>query len=168
MKWNRLFKRGAYFVILLAASWCVMTFLHESGHILCDWASGGTLQQADVAPWHLPHSSFDPDPQPLVTLWGGPILGALVPLTVALLARRDWMWFIAYFCVLANGSYLAVAWFTGERHLDTPKLLHHGAHPATIAAYCALTIGAGYVGFRRQCVRVLSGRVAKSDGGSSG
>lgn len=160
MKWKRLLKRGSHFLLLLAASWCVMTFIHESGHIVCGWASGGTLQQADVAPWHLPHSSFDPDPQPLVTLWGGPILGALVPLTVALLVRRGWMWFIAYFCLLANGSYLAVAWFTGERHLDTPKLLHHGAHPATIVAYCVLTIGAGYVGFRRQCVRVFSARVS--------
>ena len=118
VKWERLLKCGCHFVLLLAASWCIMTVTHESGHILCGWAAGGTLQQADVAPWHLPHSNFDPDPQPLVTLWGGPILGALVPLTVALLVRRGWVWFIAYYCVLANGSYLAVAWFTGERPLS--------------------------------------------------
>ena len=83
-------------------------------------------------------------------------LGALVLLAAASLVQRNWMWFIAYFCLLANGSYHAVAWWTGERHLDTPKLLHHGAHPAMIAVYCALTIAANYIGFRRQCARVLS------------
>ena len=149
------FKRVAYFGILLAASWCVMTVVHETGHIVCGWACGGTLQDADIAPWHLPHSSFDPDPLPLVTLWGGPVIGALLPLTVAALIRRYWLWFIAYFCVLANGAYLATAWVSGERNLDTPKLLLQGAHPVTIVAYCALTIGIGYIGFRRQCIRVL-------------
>jgi hypothetical protein len=133
-----------------------MTVVHETGHIVAGWASGGTLREADVAPWSLPHSHFDPDPHPLVTLWGGPVIGALVPLAIAALVRHGWMWFIAFFCVLANGSYLAIAWVTGERYLDTPRLLHHGAHPATIVAYCVVTIAVGYVGFRRQCIRVLS------------
>lgn len=139
----------------LAASWCVMTYTHESGHIVCGWACGGTLRDADLLPWHLPHSSFDPGPRPLVTLWGGPVLGALVPPAAALVLRRDWMWFVAHFCLLANGAYLACAWVSGERYLDTARLLRHGAHPATIVAYCAVTIGVGYVGLRRQCVRVL-------------
>ena len=156
--------RWFHFGLLLAASWCVMTFVHESGHILGAWASGGTLQHADLAPWHLPHSSFDPDPHPLITLWGGPIFGAIAPLVVALFVRRGWMWFIAYFCLLANGSYLALAWVSGEQYLDTTRLLQHGAHPATIAAYCVVTIGAGYVGFRRQCIRVLSTQVPKAVG----
>ena len=151
------------FVLLLAASWSVMVFTHETGHVLCGWASGGTLQHADVAPWSLPHSSFDPDPHPLITLWGGPVLGAVVPLAVALMVRRGWAWFIAHFCLLANGSYLALSWVTGERYLDTPRLLEHGAHPATIAVYCVVTIGVGYVGFRRQCIRVLSPAAPGSD-----
>ncbi len=148
-------QRILHFVLLLIASWCVMTFIHESGHVICGWACGGTLQSVDLIPWHLPYSMFDPDPRPLVTLWGGPILGALIPLLIAFLIRQNWMWFIAYFCVLANGSYLATAWFSGDRYLDTPKLLENGAYPVTIAIYCVLTIGFGYVGFRRESVRVL-------------
>jgi hypothetical protein len=65
------------------------------------------------------------------------------------------MWFIANFCLLANGSYLAAAWVSGDRYLDTPKLLEHGAHPISIAIYCLLTIGFGYIGLRRQCLLVL-------------
>lgn len=133
-----------------------MTFTHESGHILGGWLCGGTLKDADLLPWHLPYSIFDPDPRPLITLWGGPILGVLIPLAAALTIRRGWMWFIAHFCILANGAYLATAWFSGDRYLDTPKLLDQGAHPATIMIYCILTIGFGYVGFRHDCIRILS------------
>jgi hypothetical protein len=149
-------RRLARFVLLLVAGWCVMTVTHECGHIACGWLGGGTLREADIAPWGLPHSHFEPDPHPLLTLWGGPVLGVLVPPAVAAVGRRRWLWFIAHFCVLANGSYLAVAWLTGERHLDTPRLLHAGAHPVTIVAYCLLTVGAGYVGFRRECARLLA------------
>ena len=49
------------------------------------------------------------------------MLGVLVPFGLALLIRRDWMWFIAHFCVLANGVYLATAWVSGGQYLDTPK-----------------------------------------------
>jgi hypothetical protein len=149
-------RRYARFGLLLAAAWCVMTVTHESGHVVGGWLCGGTLQEAKLWPWQLPYSAFDPDPRPLVTLWAGPVLGVLVPVVVAFMVRRPWMWFVADFCVLANGSYLAVAWVTGDRLLDTPKLLGHGAHPAAIAMFCVLTIGVGYVRFRRQCVRVLS------------
>lgn len=133
-----------------------MTFVHESGHIICGFVSGGTLTNADLLPWHLPYSLFQPDPQPLVTLWGGPILGVIIPTSLALAIRRNWAWFIAHFCTLANGAYLATAWASGDRYLDTTKLLEHGAHPAWIAAYCVLTIACGYVGFRRQCMLILS------------
>ncbi|OWK41857.1 hypothetical protein [Fimbriiglobus ruber] len=163
MRSSQWLKRVSYFVFLLAASWCVMTVVHEAGHIVCGWAGGGMLRDADLAPWHLPHSSFDPDPYPLATVWGGPVLGALVPVAAAALIRRGWMSFIAYFCVLANGSYLATAWVSGERYLDTPKLLEHGAHPVTVGVYCVSTIAVGYLGFRRQCIHVLSAKEPGSD-----
>ncbi|HUP79638.1 MAG TPA: hypothetical protein VM260_13890, partial [Pirellula sp.] len=59
--------------------------------------------------------------------------------------------------MLANASYIATAWISGDRFLDTPKMLEHGAHPISIAVYCLLTIGFGYIGFRRHCAFVLSG-----------
>jgi len=84
------------------------------------------------------------------------MFGVLAPVTIAVIIQRDWMWFIANFCVLANGAYIATAWFSGDRFLDTPKLLEHGASPILIGVYCLLTIGFGYVGFRRSCVSALS------------
>lgn len=150
-------KRVLKLIGLLIVSWCVMTFTHESGHILAGWAAGGRLSQADLLPWHLPYSFFQPDPLPLVTLWGGPVLGVLIPLAMAGALRRNWMWFIAHFCVLANGAYIATAWLTRDQYLDTTKLLEHGAYPLSIATYCAVTIGCGYVGFRRECSLLLGG-----------
>jgi hypothetical protein len=157
-------KSALSFFVLLIMSWCVMTFTHESGHIIGGWVCGGTLKRADLVPWHLPYSIFDPDPHPLVTLWCGPLLGVLCPLIIALALRRNWSWFIAYFCVLANGVYLALAWVTGDQFLDAPQLLAHGAHPGCIAIYCLVTVGFGYLGFRRHCVRMLSSnRIAPTE-----
>jgi len=143
------------FALLLVVSWCVLIFTHESGHILGGWFCGGTLKNTDLLPWRLPYSLFDPDPRPLITLWCGPLLGAILPLAIALVLRRNWVWFIAHFCILANGVYLATAWLSGGRYLDTPKLLEHGAHPVTIVIYCMLTIGFGYFGFRQEALRIL-------------
>jgi hypothetical protein len=142
--------------MLLVASWCVMTFTHESGHILGGWLGGGTLKSAELRPWRLPYSIFEPDPHPLVTSWAGPLFGVLIPVAIAAVVRRNWMWFIACFCLLANGGYLALAWLSGERYLDTPQLLANGGHPLTIAIYCLLTVGIGYFGLRRICREVLS------------
>ena len=66
-------------------------------------------------------------------------------------------------------SVLATAWISGDRYLDTPKLLKHGAHPITIGLYCVLTIGFGYMRFRRSCIRVLTSTQNESvDVGTSG
>lgn len=147
--------RVVVFLGLLILSWIVMTFTHELGHLIGGWASGATLVDADLAPWRMPYSLHGPDPHPLVTLWCGPLLGVLIPLAIAAVIRRPSAWLVADFCLLANGLYLALAWLSGDRFLDTPRLLDAGAHPITITVFCLLTISIGYVRFRRDCVRRL-------------
>lgn len=154
-RYSRLIKRISFFTFLIVVSWCVMALSHEMGHIVCGWLCGAKLIDADLLPWHMPYSFFEPDPTPLVTLWGGPVLGVLVPVIVAACVRKPIGWFVAHFCLLANGAYIAVGWFTGEQHLDTTKLLDHGAFQISIVTYCVLTIGFGYAGFRHHCIRVL-------------
>ena len=164
---SSIIERIVTLAVLVAVSWCVMTFTHEVGHILGGWCCGAKLTDFELRPWHLPYSFFDPDPYPLVTLWSGPILGVVVPVLLAVLLRRDWAWFIAYFCVLANGFYIATGWYSGDAQLDTTKLLKNGAHPISIFAYCLTTIIGGYVGFRRCCVRLLSSGALTSEASSS-
>jgi hypothetical protein len=148
MRWSKL-------LALLAASWCVMVLTHEVGHIIGGKLAGGTLRHVDLRPWALPHSHFEPDPHPLITLWSGPIIGVLAPLVIAALLGWRWTWFIANFCLLANGTYLALAWADGGAHLDTPRLLAAGASPVQVLIYCAVTIGSGYLRFRASCIEVL-------------
>lgn len=132
-----------------------MVITHECGHIIGGLASGATLTDYDLAPWRMPYSLHSPDPHPLITLWAGPILGVAVPIGFAAVSRQRWAWFIADFCLIANGGYLALAWISGDRFLDTPRLLAAGANPAAIVVYCGLTIGLGYVWFRSDCVHFL-------------
>ena len=147
--------RFTVFAALLIASWVTMTITHELGHILGGWLGGATLTDYDLAPWRLPFSLHSPDPAPLLTLWAGPILGVIVPFVVASAVRRRWVWFIADFCLIANGAYLALAWASGDRHLDTPRLLEAGTPPVTILIYCGATIGLGYFWVRSDCIYFL-------------
>jgi hypothetical protein len=148
VRWIRL-------LLLLLIAWVTMTTTHEAGHIVGGWLGGGELRQLELRPWHLPYSLFEPNPHPLLTLWMGPILGIAVPALFALIIRQKWSWFVANFCVLANGCYLATAWITGDRFIDTQQLLAAGAWPISIAAYCSITIAVGYIGFRRSCTEML-------------
>jgi len=135
-----------------------MTFTHECGHIIGGMTCGATLTDFDLAPWRMPYSLHSPDPHPLVTLWAGPLLGVSVPIAIAALIRKRWAWFIADFCILANGVYLALAWLSGDHFLDTPRLLSAGAPPGLIVIYCGLTIVLGYVWFRSDCVHYLASK----------
>lgn len=153
--------RIAYLLLLMIASWYVMTWTHELGHLLAGWSCGSKLQSVTLLPWQLPSSYFEPDRCPLRTVWGGPILGVLIPLLLGVLIRREAMWFIASFCVLANGVYLALGWFVGDSHLDTARLLEQGASPLTILVYCLLTIVPGYISFRYFVLRTLTTSTGK-------
>lgn len=141
---------------LLALSWLVMTTTHEVGHVVGGWIGGAQLIDLELAPWRLPHSLHQPDPHPQLTLWAGPLLGVFLPALVAAITQLRSVWFIADFCLLANGLYLALAWLSGDPHLDTPRMLAAGVPPPAIAAYCLVTIGVGYVRFRKDCVSILS------------
>jgi len=141
---------------LISVSWCVMVVSHETGHIIGGNCGGGTMIDADIRPWHLPYSIFDPDPHPLITLWSGLLLGVTFPLLLAIVGRRHELWFVAGFCMLANGLYIGTGWVAGDRYLDTTRLLDHGCSPILIALYCLLTIGFGYASFRRECLRIFA------------
>lgn len=149
-------RRVLWLLGLLVVSWGVMLGVHEAGHLLGGWVSGARLVEVWWGPWPPPYSLFQPDPHPLVTLWGGPLLGAGLPLLVACLWRRQEAWFVAWFCLLANGLYLAVGACVPGDELDTAKLLKAGASPISIGFYVVVTISVGYVGLRRSLMELFS------------
>ncbi len=133
-----------------------MVTTHEAGHLVGGWASGAELTACDLAPWRLPYSIHHPDPHPKVTLWAGPLIGVLLPLATAIVFRHRSVWLVADFRLIANGSYLALAFASDDRFLDTTRLLDAGTHPLGIVAFCLATIPTGYIRLRDDCVRLLS------------
>ena len=155
---------AAELLALTLLGWCVMGATHEAGHLLGGWAGGGTPRDWWLGPWPPPHSRVAPDPHPALTLWAGPVLGCGVPVLLAALVPGRWPrwrargWFLADFCLLANGAYLLVAWVTGDRLLDTARLLAAGVSPVRIALFAGTATAVGYVRFREDCRAVWERR----------
>lgn len=145
------------FAVWIAWAWTVMTVTHEMGHVLAGIVGGGKLSVLELRPWHLPHSLFAHDRFPLLTLWSGPALGCLLPLGAAAVVRRPSVWFVAWFCLLANASYLLLGYWSGDAELDSTKLINHGAHPTHLFFAVGLTLPLGYFRFRQCCIRLFSG-----------
>jgi hypothetical protein len=119
-------------VSLAAFSWLAMMAVHEFGHVLHAWLSGGTVERVVLHPLSISQTDVTPNPHPLFVAWGGAAWGCLIPL--ALLAAFRWLtrpydyltaWF-AGFCLIANGAYLAAGsfWPDGD---DAGVLLINGA-----------------------------------------
>ena len=147
--------RFAVFALLIAWAWLTMTLVHELGHVVVGCACGAKLGSIEIRPWCLPYSFFSPNPMPLLTLWGGPIIGCTLPLLVAWLSKRPAVWFVAWFCIVANGLYLLTGCYSNDSELDSVKMVKAGmSTPLLIFVSAAMSV-LGYVGFRSECQRVL-------------
>ncbi len=146
----------ATLVLLLLWAWVVMTISHELGHVVGGTISGATLSAFEIRPWHLPYSLFSPDPNPLVTVWAGPMIGCALPLLIATCFRTPTIWLIAWFCVLANASYLLLGFFSGDGQLDSTKILKAGTPPIVLLLFIAMIGPVSYVAFRGQCIGLMS------------
>jgi hypothetical protein len=115
-------------VMLLALLW--LQVVHETGHMLAAWLTGGTVQRVVLHPLRISQTEVDPNPQPLAVAWAGPIFGSFTPLfiwgvlvdlrvTLAWLAR-----FFAGSCLIANGLYLGVGSFGAVG--DAGDIIRHG------------------------------------------
>ncbi len=118
-------------VSLLALSWLGMMVVHELGHVLHAWLSGGSVARVVLQPLEISRTDVSPNPHPQFVAWGGPPWGALIPLAAAAVTV-GWSWRYAYlatffagFCCVANGLYLAAGSLAAAG--DAADLLHHGA-----------------------------------------
>lgn len=104
----------ALILATLVSSWLGMQAIHESGHVLGAWLSGGTVQRVVLHPLTISRTDLSSNPAPLFVVWMGPIVGVLSPL---LLWQVAWLtrWagafvlrFFAGFCLIANGVYIGI------------------------------------------------------------
>ena len=64
---------------MLGTSWLGMMLVHEAGHVLHAWVSGGTVTKVVLGPLVISRTDVNPNPHPLFEIWGGPVWGCLVP-----------------------------------------------------------------------------------------
>ena len=136
-----------------------MTVTHELGHVISGVLGGAQLESLEIRPWHLPHSSLLNDNHPLLTLWAGPILGCAAPLLVASIIRRPACTFVAWFCVVANATYLLLGYYSGDGELDSAKMIRAGARPVELLGAVTVTLPIGYLGFRKACIDLIKADV---------
>jgi hypothetical protein len=135
-----------YYQILLVVStvgfsWLAMMALHEFGHVLNAWLSGGVVKDVILKPWSFSFTKVDPKPHPIFVAWGGVLWGCILPVAIWLLIRYAWKryaflaaWF-AGFCLIFNGTYIAAGSVLGGSTDDGGDILRHGGSPWLLVAY---------------------------------
>jgi hypothetical protein len=122
------------FILILTTlplSWLGMMVVHEFGHVVGAWWTGGTVSKVVLSPLTISRTTLSHNPAPLLVVWSGPVLGVLIPLSAWLIARQFKMpgafllRFFAGFCLIANGAYIAFGSF--DNIGDAGDLLVHGA-----------------------------------------
>jgi hypothetical protein len=165
---DRLFQ-GILIVSVVLGSWLGMQAVHELGHVLGAWATGGTVARVVLHPLTISRTDLDSNPRALVVVWAGPVFGVLVPLVLWGLAeglrlRGAFVWrFFAGFCLIANGMYIAVGSFDGVG--DCGEMLRHGSPPWTLWLFGGMAVPAGLWLWHRQGRHFGLGIVGKVDRG---
>ena len=140
--WRLAFATGA---VVVAYNGSML--LHEFGHVLHLWTSGGTVTRVFVSPIDVSYVFKGENPHPQWVAWGGPVWGALLPLALLAVAwTARWRVaslavVLAVFALLFNGAYLSVGAF--QPGGDTAQLLNHGAPVWSLVAAGLPMVGAG-------------------------
>src|SRR5436190_23321694 len=104
----------ALIIATLAGSWLAMQAVHELGHVLGAWLTGGRVARVVLHPLTISRTDLADNPKPLVVVWAGPLVGVALPTLLwaaAAAARRPGAFvlrFFAGFCLLTNGLYIGL------------------------------------------------------------
>jgi hypothetical protein len=136
------------------ASWLGMQAIHEFGHVLGAWATGGRLSRVVLHPLTISRTDLSHNPSPLVVVWAGPIIGVIVPLLVwagaaaVRLSAAFVLRFFAGFCLLANGLYIGMGSFGAVG--DCGEMLRQGSKLWELWLFGAVTAPVGLWLWHRQ------------------
>jgi hypothetical protein len=128
-------------------SWLAMQAVHELGHVLGAVTTGGHVTKVVLHPYTISRTDVHPNPRPLVEVWAGPVVGAVLPLLVFLLARAlrspgvYLFRFFAGFCLIANGVYIGLGSIQGLA--DAGVMLMHGSSRWQLILFGMLTAPLG-------------------------
>ena len=123
-----------------------MQVVHEAGHAMGAWMSGGKVIRVVLHPFTISRTDVQPNPHPLIVVWAGPLVGVLFPIVVWFIAVRarlstNFLRFFAGFCLIANGCYIGFGSFGGVG--DCGEMLRHGTPPWVLWPYGLVTASIG-------------------------
>jgi hypothetical protein len=124
-----------------------MQAVHELGHVVAAWLTGGTVQRVVLHPFTISRTDVSPNPHPLVVVWAGPLVGVSLPLVAVVCSRmvlpagRRFLDFFAGFCLIANGAYIGVG--SIDAIGDAGDMLRHGSPPWLLAMFGILSATCG-------------------------
>lgn len=138
---------------VLALNWYAMMAVHELGHVLGAWLSGGSVQRVVLHPLAISRTDVAPNPRPGVVAWMGPIIGCAATLLAYATAPqrrtvlRKLAGFFAGFCLIANGAYIAGGSLAGVG--DAREMFRTGAPRWALLGFGAVTVPLGLVLWHR-------------------
>src|SRR4051812_47161638 len=124
-----------------------MQAVHELGHVLGAWATGGKVSRVVLSPTTISRTDVTNNSCPLIVAWAGPIVGIVLPslLWCGMQAARRPIAFVlrffAGFCLIVNGLYIGLGSF--GRVGDCGELLRHGAAPWQLWLFGAVAASLG-------------------------
>jgi hypothetical protein len=71
----------------LALSWFGMMAIHETGHVLGAWLTGGSVAKTVLHPLTISRTDLSYNPRPLLVEWAGPVFGVAAPLAAWIIAQ---------------------------------------------------------------------------------
>ena len=165
-----MFRKALLCAFLLYAAWLGMMAVHEAGHVLHAWVSGGVVDRVRIPLVGFSLTLFSVNPRPAFVAWGGPVWGCMIPLLAWAVLRpirvplsiQRVAQFFAGFCLIANGVYLGVGWIWHAG--DAGDLLRLGTPRGAMIAFGIVCVVVGLALWHR--VRWMSSR--RGGGGGDG
>ena len=111
-------------VLIVSATllaWLLLQAVHEFGHVLGAWLTGGTVQRVVLHPLNISRTDVGPNPRPLIVVWAGPIFGVLAPLAiwcVAAVLKSPLAWLARFFagcCLIGKRTLFGRRFIRGDR-----------------------------------------------------
>jgi hypothetical protein len=139
--------------------------VHEAGHVLGAWWTGGTVQRVVLHPLALSRTDVFPNPAPHFVVWAGPLFGCVAPLLVygvVWLLRVPGVYLFRFFagaCMVMNGAYIGLASFTGDGDADIMLLC--GSPRWLLMLFGVVALGSGLFLWHNQGKYFGIGREAK-------
>jgi hypothetical protein len=142
-------------VTFIGFSWLAMQVVHEAGHVLLARLTGAEVTKVALHPLIMSRTDVGLNPHPLAEVWGGPLVGSLLPLLLFALGaafRLPGVYllrFFAGFCLVANGLYIGIGHLLAEG-ADPGVMMEHGSPRWLLVLFGGVTFPLGLYLWHRQ------------------